>query len=575
MKKITSFSTLLTLLLLAQTMQAQFLIGSPGETQLRTAPEWAAAKALHGDRFVRAGIVALNRADVNDQSIQTALLTQDLLSIRLFGDVTVTAQKTNLRTATSGGIYWTGTVGEGLPSNGELTLFMQNSYLTGTLRLEDKVFDIAPDENNTVKVVELALLNDPVYDEDCYHKEEPVEARFARPNVEATDQPELRAAASTDSEGHYIIDLLILYPTSVADQMGSSIAARTAKVTQYVEEANEIFANSEINIRFRLAHDEINNEIVENPTTSNQVKLNSIITMRDKYGADIVSHWNYNGSSGIGFNYGGDALASGYNTSNYNLVITQYTFVHECGHNIGAKHDRYDYRNSTDLTESPYYNFGKVFKTYRTVMAYANCTTVGGSSNSASSCRRIKYFSNPDVLYNDVPVGSPGETASTLIDGGPADNAKRLNNIAAAVSGCNEPVTTLPTFKLTVKNGTPTLSDVLAGTVVTITADPAPEGKEFEKWTSGDRGSIAGMLEDENQATTNVTMLSKDVSVQANYRIITGIKAPEFVTDAIVATKYYNLYGVEVVPETTGIYIVKNIHASGHVTTSKIAILKK
>jgi hypothetical protein len=39
--------------------------------------------------------------------------------------------------------------------------------------------------------------------------------------------------------------------------------------------------------------------------------------------------------------------------------------------------------------------------------------------------------------------------------------------------------------------------------------------------------------------------------------------------DAIVATKYYNLQGIEVVPAATGVYIVKNIHASGKFSSSK------
>jgi hypothetical protein len=548
-------------------MQAQFLIGSPDKTQLRSTPEWTAAKAMHGDRFMRAGIVVLNRNDVNDQSIQTALLTQDLLSIQLFDDVTVRAQKTSLRTTASGGIYWTGKVENSVSD--ELTLFMQNNYLTGTLRLDNEVFDLAPGENGTIKVVELALFNDPAFDEDCYHKEEQEESA-----TELYRQPSttgLRAASTTDPEGHHIIDLLVLYPTRVANQMGNSVAARTAKVTQYVEEANEIFSNSGINIRFRLAHDEINNDINANATSAEAVRLSSITTMRNKYGADIVSHWNYGGSAGTAFNYGGDAKASGYNTSSYGLVITQYTFVHECGHNIGAKHDRYDYRNQSDLTSPPYYNFGKVFPNYRTIMAYGNCATVGGTG----SCNRIKYFSNPDVLYNGVPTGVAGEEPSTLIDGGPADNAKRLNLLAEAVSGCNEPVTTLPMFKLTVKNGTPALSNVLAGTSVTITADAAPVGQVFTNWTSGDRGSIEGLLDDPTQATTNVNMLSKDVIIQANYETATGIESPEWVNDAIIATKYYNLHGVEVVPEATGVYIVKNIHASGNAKVSKVVVLKK
>jgi hypothetical protein len=538
----------LSLFLIALPVQAQFLIGSPSKTQLQSASGWT---------------VELNRTDENDQRIQTALLTQDLLAIRLFDNLSVTARKANLRHTDSGGIYWTGKV-EGT-ERGELTLFMQNHYLTGTLRLGDKVIDLSPGENGTLQAVEIDLPDCPI-DEDCYHQEE-----NAEPAAELylkQSPAELRATPTTDPEGHYIIDILVLYPTEVANQMGSTATARTAKVTQYIEEANEIFDNSEINIRFRLAHDEINDDINKNATSAGDVRLATITTMQEKYGADIVSHWNYKGSAGTAYNYGGDASASGYNTSQYALVVSQYTFVHECGHNIGAKHDRYDYRDQSDLAEPPYYNFGKVFPNYRTVMAYSNCKTVGGTG----SCNRIKHFTNPNVLYNGVPTGVEGEEASTLIDGGPADNAKRLNLLAEAVSGCKEPVTTLPTFRLTVVNGTPAESNVIANTIVTITANAAPSGQVFSHWSWVGRAS--GIIDDLNQETANVYMLSKNISIQANYKTgnSSGIESPN---DAIVATQYYNLQGIEVVPEVAGIYIVKNSYASGHTITSKVVVPKK
>ena len=59
----------------------------------------------------------------------------------------------------------------------------------------------------------------------------------------------------------------------------------------------------------------------------------------------------------------------------------------------------------------------------------------------------------------------------------------------------------------------------------------------------------------------------------------TGIKKPEVTVDTndtLIATKYYNLYGVEVKkPATTGIYIVKKLYASGKTKASKELIQVK
>jgi hypothetical protein len=298
--------------------------------------------------FVRAGSIVLNRADINDPSIQTALQTQDLLSIQLFDDVAVTAMKTSVRNTLSGGIYWTGNT-----PDGELTLFIQNNYLQGTLHQGNQVFDITSDENGNVKVVELDTDKNPTPNEDCFFKDEEANSE---PDVQQSVAG-LRAAdnfptPSTDNDGNFIVDILVLYPTEIAMEMGATPELRTAKVNYYMEEANEIFIHSKINVRFRLAHDEINNVIPKDASSTTDVsRASGVNTLRDLYGADIVSHWNYNGSAGIGTVWTGTKRNAMYNTSKYSEVISRYTFVHECGHNLSAHHDRYEYMKDGPSTK--------------------------------------------------------------------------------------------------------------------------------------------------------------------------------------------------------------------------------
>ena len=70
-------------------------------------------------------------------------------------------------------------------------------------------------------------------------------------------------------------------------------------------------------------------------------------------------------------------------------------------------------------------------------------------------------------------------------------------------------------YKVTVEDGSADGAEFKMGQVVTITADTAPEGKEFDKWVvvSGDV-TIANI----NKAKTTFIMPSKDVEVKATYK---------------------------------------------------------
>ena len=64
--------------------------------------------------------------------------------------------------------------------------------------------------------------------------------------------------------------------------------------------------------------------------------------------------------------------------------------------------------------------------------------------------------------------------------------------------------------------------------------------------------------------------------IPAETVIFTGIKKPEITIDAndtLISTRYYTLQGIEVKqPTTTGIYIVRNLYASGKVQATKVII---
>ena len=113
-----------------------------------------------------------------------------------------------------------------------------------------------------------------------------------------------------------------------------------------------------------------------------------------------------------------------------------YSFAHELGHVMGARHDW----NVDSTNNSAYaFNHGYVNKTptapaapWRTIMAYNNDCSDGGIN-----CTRVPYWSNPNVNY---PVG--GDPMGVASGGQQSDNHQVLNNTTLTVANfrCSSPI---------------------------------------------------------------------------------------------------------------------------------------
>lgn len=142
--------------------------------------------------------------------------------------------------------------------------------------------------------------------------------------------------------------------------------------------------------------------------------MKEIHTTRDSVGADVavllINNTQYCGlASSIG-----STAATAFAAVYWDCATGYYSFGHEIGHLQSARHNP-----ETDPTTTPY-AFGHGYRytgspSWRTIMAY-DCT--GG-------CPRLNYWSNPNNLYNGVPMG----TAAT------SDNARVLNLTRGTVAG--------------------------------------------------------------------------------------------------------------------------------------------
>lgn len=234
------------------------------------------------------------------------------------------------------------------------------------------------------------------------------------------------------------VDVLVVY-TPAARTAAGGTSAIVNKINLAIAEMNQGYVNSSVNMTVQLAAAlEINyteaasiDDDLDNLQGTNDGQMDTVHSLRNQYGADVVALLIQRASSGtvgIGF----IMQVPGSYFANWAFSVTEqayaagpgYTLAHEIGHNMGSAHDRANSSNGGAYS----YSYGYQGPTFRTIMAYA-C--------SGRSCPRINYWSNPSVSYSDSPTGVPSGQSNS------ADNAQSLNNTGsvvaafrAAASGC-------------------------------------------------------------------------------------------------------------------------------------------
>lgn len=173
-----------------------------------------------------------------------------------------------------------------------------------------------------------------------------------------------------------------------------------------VDEANLVLRNSQIHTSINLVHS-YQTDYTQDSKNSHPILLDmqfksdgdmdEIYPKRDEYAADIVMliTGQVNDACGRAYAIGAQWEFEAIAMTVQNCLLGNYTFVHEIGHLMGARHD-----DETDPTSEPF-EFGhgirNVAAGWRTAMAYP-C--------SDTRCPRIPYFSNPQLSYQGNVLGT-------------------------------------------------------------------------------------------------------------------------------------------------------------------------
>jgi peptidyl-Asp metalloendopeptidase len=304
---------------------------------------------------------------------------------------------------------WHGTF-PGIP--GSATLVVHNGNVTGSINNGTDIYKVAPLGNGQHAIIK--------FDASRLPPEHPpsITERERRGDA-ATFSGQPQAATSAP----VTIDVLVAYTPSAAAQIGDIASL----VQLAVEEANQSYINSHINQQLRLVYSyqvtysEVGksfDKIVDDLAGKSDGSMDEIHQLRDRYGADlvalIINQTDYCGLA--------DAILAVESTAfaaiHYNCATGYYSFAHELGHLMGARHDPAHDPSTTPFPHGHGFQNGTA---WRTIMAY----------DCAAFCNRLQYWSNPNVSYQGSPMG----TVPTH------DNARVLNATSSTIAGFRGSVT--------------------------------------------------------------------------------------------------------------------------------------
>jgi hypothetical protein len=411
--------------------QALFLPADNGAVPADAQP--AAPQALRS-RLVRIDANSLSRhvvpagADTAANRATQASQLDGVIRLNLFDDVMPTFRRTKVTAQRDGGYIWEGIV-PGQPVH-EALLVIRDGRISGRVQLQDRLFRIDSVGGNTLhRVTEL--------NPAAFKPEAP-------PKVAPHSDAAPAAPERNDIAPHATstIRVFVAYTAAAKNQAGST-ANILDEIDQAIALANQAYDNGNIPITLVLAgtmqatytekadiEDDLNQL-----TTGNALK--PVRTKRASTNADLAMLFRKNDPDfcGIAWLPGNGIMpkpSAGTADTGYSVVVhscvSNLSFHHELGHNMGLQHDRYVYRLQTGDPNPPasYYNFGysNKGKRMRTIMAYNN-----DCADDGFNCTRINWFSSGTIrATGNVVIGKPKGTSNA------ADNTTRLKQTRTAIS---------------------------------------------------------------------------------------------------------------------------------------------
>lgn len=349
---------------------------------------------------------------------------------------------------------WNGVLNEG---KGEIFLSVTGENTYGTIRYENNMFTIEPLGEGLHALVKIDPSKTPLDEPADWNPSSDSDEKIQKGQNQKEEVQSIQSEQSVTAGE--TIDIMIVYTPSVAYYT----ADINALVNGCIQSTNDGFYNSGLTTRVNKAY-AVQVSYTESGNSQTDVNrlqgttdgyMDNVHTLRNQYGADVVvllvAYLDYAGQA---FAIGASSTTAFAVVLDY-YAIGNYTFAHEVGHLLGARHD-----NDNNTTPYPYGHGYKYSPAYwRTIMAVQDDYVF-----------RINYWSSPYNTYGGVPMGTSNYN----------DNVRVWNTNASTVAGFRAAI--LP---LTVSIGGSTCV-ASKGSNVTLTANPTGgTGTYSYSWSPG------------------------------------------------------------------------------------------
>lgn len=324
---------------------------------------------------------------------------------------------------------------------------------------------IALDVFTPQAIFQVRYLGENVYavyqiDQSLYPEEAEPQSIPDSSSVHLAGFPALSPQAAQDDGSQ--IDILVAYTPAARTLAGGTTAIQNL-ITLAEAETNQSYQNSQVTQRIRVVH-RVETPYTESASIYDELThltyktdgdMDELHALRDAYKADLVvlltDNHNYSAYCGVAWQM--EYINTSFEAWAFSVVALPcatgyFSFAHETGHNMGARHD-WGAPDSGILPYTYAHGYVNVPDRWRTIMAYnTQCGTV--------NCTRLQYWSNPNLRYAGDPMGVPENTCTGGVSCD-AFNAKVLNITAYTVA--NFRVRTPPTPTPTpTRTATPTIT---------------------------------------------------------------------------------------------------------------------
>jgi hypothetical protein len=345
--------------------------------------------------LVKKNVLKIKKNSLWDSAGAGKLTLKKRLAFNLFDDVKLIAALPKIKEIAPGKFLGQGSI-EGVAGS-FATIVATDKLISGNIFLPDKIYEIRGADNG------LTVINQ--VDPKKFPPDDDVTGSMPITN----DEPVLPDMSTTT------IDVMVAY-TKEARQNAGGAAAMESLIDLAVADANMSYENSLIPQKLNLVKTaEVKNftEPADNNSSAQlkQLKdpsdgvMDEIHQWRDESGADIATLFITNAKKADGTDVCGTGRQmdsdnyENFAADAFNVVpidcISNLSYPHELGHNMGAGHEE------GNAQSSGLYDFSHGLQDpdckYRTIMAYP-CSCAG-------ACTRLPFFSNPDVEYDDWTTG--------------------------------------------------------------------------------------------------------------------------------------------------------------------------